>query len=480
MLTHAPTPSPLDSPRLRPFLRTSLGLLVLCTLSVAVRAPFLAVPMISDEGGYAYVARFWSPQYQLYRDIPFDRPQGIFLIYQVILRLIGEDIVAIRMGAALYNAVTAVAIFLLTRDALSIRAAWLATTTFALFSASPGIQGFYANGELFAVLPLVIAAHLTWRRRWALAGLVSGIAVVIKPIGVSGLLLTLGWMVLLGSGRGSFARATLAFAVAPLASLAHGCSVGCDHFWTSFTRMMFTVSIVATDGSLQLSQFVDGVRRTTPALLVPGTLAVLGALRVSPAVRGFGLLWVGVSLIGMSIGASWFPHYFVQLVPPLSFLAGGAVLVSWRLLLAPVVLAAVVFLRVEGLLWTKSPAEVSWTLFRRPSELWARDVAAYVAASTTPDDPIYVAFAEAQVYYLAGRRAAIPQLYWYEIDLSPEIFAQVIEAIRNRMPTVIVWVNGPPPRRMTTAKFRALLEPGYREERRFDFIRVYRRKAVTG
>jgi len=52
---------------------------------VLVRVPFLHVPIINDEGAYAYTAHFWFHTVQLYRELPFDRPQGIFLIYKAIL-----------------------------------------------------------------------------------------------------------------------------------------------------------------------------------------------------------------------------------------------------------------------------------------------------------------------------------------------------------------------------------------------------------
>ena len=62
--------------------------------------------MISDEGGYAYVAHFWSGDSQLYRDIRYDRPQAIFLIYKLCLFIFGGSVEAIRLAAALYNALT--------------------------------------------------------------------------------------------------------------------------------------------------------------------------------------------------------------------------------------------------------------------------------------------------------------------------------------------------------------------------------------
>src|SRR6185503_4875891 len=63
--------------------RTVALLAVLVAGSILLRVPFLSVPMITDEGGYSYTAKFWSSEYQLYRDIPFDRPQAIFLLYRL-------------------------------------------------------------------------------------------------------------------------------------------------------------------------------------------------------------------------------------------------------------------------------------------------------------------------------------------------------------------------------------------------------------
>lgn len=198
-----------------------LGLLGLMAFSIFLRAPFFSVPMISDEGGYAYVAHFWSGDIQLYRDIPYDRPQAIFLIYKLFLFIFGGSVEAIRLAAALYNALTVAALFFFTRQVFSQRAAWLSALVYATFSASPRIEGFTANTELFTLLPLVVAAHLTWREKWLAAGLVSGIAFLIKPAALSGLLLTLVWTLVVKASWRAPLASLLGFLAGPLASMAH-------------------------------------------------------------------------------------------------------------------------------------------------------------------------------------------------------------------------------------------------------------------
>jgi len=194
--------------------------------ALLVRLPFFDVPMISDEGGYAYVAHFWSTDYMPYRDIPFDRPQGIFLIYRLALAM-GEGIGAIRLFAALWNGLTAVAVLFSIRALFgtgrrAVTGAWLGAALFAVFSTAPRIEGFTANAELFTLLPLTLSALFTWRRQWLLAGLAAGMATAIKPNGVSGLLLAVAWLVVMRARWRDVGVLLAGFAVAPGLCLAHG------------------------------------------------------------------------------------------------------------------------------------------------------------------------------------------------------------------------------------------------------------------
>lgn len=152
-------------------------------------------------------------------------------------------------------------------------------------------------------------------------------------------------------------------------------------------------------------------------------------------------------------------------------------MLAWsRPWVVPLGMALALFVVMEMPFWFKSPKEISWLPFRRPGYLVADEVASYVSARTARDDPIYVAFAEAEIYYLADRRAAVPQLYWYELSASEKVFQQVTDSLRAREPAMVVWVNAPPASRMGVAEFRDLLEAGYAEDQRIGFVRVYRRR----
>ena len=449
------------------------GLMLLVVFAVVIRAPFFDVPMITDEGGYAYVAHFWTGEYQLYRDIPFDRPQGIFFIYELIFWLVGSGVESLRLAAAVYNAGTALVLLLLVRRVFDSGTAWMSALLFAVLSASPSIEGFTANAELFASLPLTAAALLTWRRRWAWAGFLSGVAFLIKPIGLSGLIFAVGWALVLRASWRSILWAVLGFSLGPLFMLVHGYLIGWPYFWRAVVeRKLITDTVVSHNFVAQVTNLAGSLANTSPAWLLPAALATLTHKTWHPRTRTFAWLWVISSLFGMAIGGHWSRHYYVQLVPVLSLMAGpGAsqLLRSSRRLLShrAVLSAAVLFVAIDLPLWFSAPKAVSEQIYDRPGYVLNEEVAAYVSDHTAEDDTIYVAFYQAEIYYLAKRRNAVPQMYGYELTASRDVYKRIVASIAQRKPAMVVWVQPPPPEYASPEEFEAVLLHGYEEVQQF-------------
>src|SRR4051812_5008764 len=331
--------------------------------------------MISDEGGYTYVATFWTNTYRLYRDIPFDRPPAIFLVYRGILWAFGSHVEAIRLAAALWNAATTLAIFGFALETSKSRlTAAGAALMFSIVSASPSIEGFTANAELFAVLPLVLSAHLTWMRQWFWAGLLAGVAAVIKAIGVSGLLLTTTWVLVTGGGARALMATATGFALAPALSAVHISTIDWNAFWAQQQQRVLANSVVTNGWSSQFVVFLSSAVKTSPAWLGLASLALLGWQVADANVRWFGSLWALFSLLGMSIGGAWSWHYWSQLVPPLVWMsvpATGFPKLRWNALPALLccALGSALFLTRELPLWFAKPAEISWSVYQRPGYL---------------------------------------------------------------------------------------------------------------
>ncbi len=447
--------------------RALLTLLVLVVVSIFVRWPFFSVPMITDEGGYAYVARFWSSDYQLYRDIPFDRPQAIFLIYRLIFNLVGDSASALRLAAALFNAGSVVALFFFAWDVGGRTAAVGAAGLYAVFSASPWIEGFTANAETFMSLPLIVAAHLSWRRCWFLAGLVSALAVLLKPSGLSAVVFAVGLIWTGRAGWRSLARLLFGFVLGLMPSIAHGLWTGWRFYWQSIHERRLALYDAESVGLVrQLVLMSETLRDTASSLAVPGTAAVM-AWRTGggPGLR-LGVFWLATAGTGIAMGGWWRWHYMIQAVAPLSFI-GGLGLSRWQhvrtrgLWCAALGVAAFFYLLRDGAMMAMPPKAASWALYRRAGYLVQEEVAEYIKRHSEPTESIYVAFAEAELYFLSDRRAAVPQLYFLHAQYSERLFADVVDAIRAGKPRIVILVQAPPANRMPPHEFLRLLRESY-------------------
>ncbi|RPI93066.1 MAG: hypothetical protein EHM39_13125, partial [Chloroflexi bacterium] len=467
----------------------ALGLMALIVLSVVIRVPFLSQPIGPDEGAYGYVAREWTGDSLLYRDIPFNRTPAIFLIYKVILAVIGPDVIAIRLGFAIYNMASLVALFFLSQAMFSQRAAWISTLAYAISSAAPHVEGFTANAEMFMTLPLILAAYWSWKEQWARAGLAAGLAFLLKNSGLVALPMALVWLVIVRASWRDGLRLLIAFSIGPLAVAAYGFAIGWHTFWTNFVEhTLLTNSFLTRTPLEQISNFVNLGIKTGPAWTILGVFAIVALLVSSGRTRSFARLWIISACAGMWMSGGTWNHYFFQLVAPLALLTGPGVLALrhgsrrwlWNALL---ILAFLNFITWELPLWFVTSQEASSQIYKSPPLQLAPQVASYVAAHTDEHDTIYVAFSQAQIYYLAHRTAQPAQMFWYEINHSPKIFGQVERAIRDREPAMIIWVQPPPAQRASYEAFEQLVQQGYVEAQRFgsgdprsDGIIVYRRK----
>jgi 4-amino-4-deoxy-L-arabinose transferase-like glycosyltransferase len=400
--------------------------------------PFLTTPLSVDEGGYGYVAEWWSRGADLYGDVWVDRPQGLLLLYRGALALPGGHALDIRLMAALWSCAIAVVLGLLLTRLAGRRAGIAAALLSGLLSTAPVIEGFTANGELMATLPALAALALTarWQARgglriMVLAGLCAGAGFLVKQSGYDGGLASGVWLVL-AAWRGwrpaadaLRALGALALGVALIlgAAALHGALTGFHDWWFAVADYRLSVESVAT-GSLseRWSLFTDSLRTAGP-VVGPLTAAALAGVWLACRRREASLLviWLVVSLTGFAIGGLFHGHYYVGPLTPLCALAGLALgALSQRAALA------------LGLAVLVLPAYKAWDAYtaggtRERSLASSSDVrivtdgavGRYLAAHTRPDDRIYALYADAGLYLAAGRRSPYPYLWFLGVQHIP-------------------------------------------------------------
>jgi 4-amino-4-deoxy-L-arabinose transferase-like glycosyltransferase len=409
-------------------------------LSFALRLPFLRVPLITDEGGYAYVARRWlDGRGDLYHDLWFDRPQGIFLVYGLILHTLGPDVVAIRLGAWLASVLTLFVVWGFVRDIRDARAAWLAAILFAIISSSPAIEGFTANAEVFMALPAAGSAWLLLRasqnawRTWTIVatGLLIGVATLLKPPGIVMLPLAIAFIWLVGPARintivrrWAWLIAGFAFAIIP--SLVHGWLIGWEDFISAVTYRLRHRSATTIPPEEHLDALFELITQVWPmlaAVALPfaawwswrGTvhnaerrprepqpeISILrrfaGRPLVKPGTEASMLLrlWLLAALAGIAMGGNWFPHYLIQIAAPLAIwlamllrdLASRFHRWLWWLLVTAT--ASLLLWPHSVVITTGNDADaLSRRLFDRETYPEQAVIASYLRACTAPESPV--------------------------------------------------------------------------------------------
>jgi 4-amino-4-deoxy-L-arabinose transferase-like glycosyltransferase len=470
------------------------GLAVL--LSFLLRLPFLNVGLISDEGGYAYVAQRWlDGRGTLYDDIWVSRPQGIFVAYAAIMKTVGSSAADLRFGAWLFVVATMPAVFAFARAYAGRRAAILALLIFSVLSASPAIEGFTANAEVFMALPCAIAAWLLLRAqqtgwRWqhlVLAGVLTSFATLLKPSGIVMLPVAGAFILLVGNGgvrafisRVSWVVLGIAAGVAP--ALIHGYMVGWDNFVFASVTYRIDYQSSATVSWHQHVQSIIGLTfRVLPILaacvltlllrrrlsvhrprlhLIGGgsqlAIAAGPVTRVRMAARRYPVelllwMWMAACVVGIAMGGDWWFHYLIQIAAPFCiWLAPVLLEVGDRLRgiarTAFIVVICAVLLYPFAEAARGSTYEITAHLYPNQKYESQGQVADYIKEHADPDAPILVAFDSAALYYLSDHPAAYRYMYEAEMRAIPHAEQDLINLVTgdNRPQYVIDTSEGAP------------------------------------
>ncbi|MGB3329604.1 MAG: glycosyltransferase family 39 protein, partial [Thermomicrobiales bacterium] len=274
-----------------------LWLAVAMLLGLALRIPFFGLPIIPDEGGYAYATRGWlDGSGQLYHDLWISRPQGIFYVYAIVMKTLGDDVLAFRFAAWAAGAITTIAVWMFARMWAGRRVGNLAAIAFACISAAPTIEGFTANAEVFMALPAAFAAvvllHAS-RNQWRMptlvfAGVLIGLAIIVKPSGVMMVPVAWGFIVLTTEvpHRVYLVRSAAVLAGTFLVAIPifiHGYFLGWSSFiYATITYRMFSQSSVSVGMAHNLYRLGAMLLYTIPWLVI---LTILLGVRHRAALR---------------------------------------------------------------------------------------------------------------------------------------------------------------------------------------------------
>ena len=356
--------------------------------------------------------------------------------------------------------------------------------------ASPFIESFTLSGELLASLPAVLSLlcfclYLGGRERgWpskrllltlAGAGALTGIAVLIKQSAFDAGLAAIVFLLWRERRRGiAPAAVLLGGALVPVALAAASAARLSDWLYAVVGYRFHGDSIVTGSLSSRIHQLWISLPPAGKALGVLALLAAAGWRRSPLLAR----IWLGAGVVGVLGGGNFHPHYYLQLVPPLSLLAAEGVRTLWLSAPRPAIAAACA--AAVGTLALAMP--VAWATPTQQAEtIWPRDphlvhdgfLARYVRAHTRPNQRVLAVWADADLYYLADRRPAVRYLWSRNVASIPGALQAVHYALATRRAALVLVVQ-PPAKLDPSGRTLALLRREYHRVARIGGATVYR------
>jgi len=438
-------------------------------LVLTIRIRLLGIPLERDEGEYAYAGQLMLqgiPPYKLAYNMKLP---GTYAAYAVIMSIFGQTILGIHLGLLLVNAVTIALIFLLGRHLINSTAGIAAAMAYAVLSVSPSVLGLAAHATNFVMVFVLGGTLLVLKlseserhafKRLSASGLLFGIGALMKQPAL--LFIPFGAIHLLWNdvhrrfGLKKIVLRNLIFGISAILPLGITCLIlwyagVLDKFW------FWTIKYAAQYGTFVIGEIYSGkwplshavqvsVQSVTEAMGIGWVLWALAGLglvvglwdRDSRASTSFLLGLLVFSVLALSQGLYFRPHYFVMILPAVSLLVGVAFSKLSHLVARRIIVVRFIPLLLLGtalsfpiiadnkIFFEASPAEASRIIYPESPFPESIRVADYVREHTTPDDKIAVLGSEPQIYFYSHRHSATGYIYTYAL-MEPQKYARQMQ-----------------------------------------------------
>jgi hypothetical protein len=431
--------------RSRQYRFVALGIIL---LTVAIRLPSLLHPQpIDSEAMYSVVANEIVDGGRPYADAVERKPPLLFWTYAAIFEIAGKfNWKALHFVALVWTLCAMAGLYVIGRELFDRNTGLIAAFFYGVFQPWWTWKNLAFDGEMLMNLPIIWAGAITFRRSSSRmrpelfpTGMLLCAAFLLKqPAAIAAV--PLGIYLLLPSYRASRSL-TRMNSIIQAAVLTTG----------FFAALGLVTIVLWKQGILHDAFYWTIADHDVPHVFwqkgIVQTLTFLGAclplvIGVIMACRGKDEIWAGktaerttllgllaASAIGAAAGARFYPHYYVQLIPPLALLAAPYYAQLWsrrrqppNWLLRPRVTYAWLALTVIAF------SIKHWTVLaprRVPS-----DAGRYLFTHSTPDDRIFVWGQTPEIYLDAHRRPACR--YITTFPLTGYVFGGPIPGLDTR------------------------------------------------
>jgi len=435
-----------------------------------------------DESTYIIIADALRHGKVYLRDVIDTKPIGIFVLFAIFQSLFGKSIIVIRVITAVWIALTGWMLYLahrqlikdsadVTTNGAPIATGIIYVLIMSAFSASvisPNTEHFFA---LFSATALVLILRYESAAWFLLAGLLLGIGFMIKYVVLFDAL-ALGlfylWMQIMKKKNWGYwitrcILLSIGFLVPFMLVWMYYRQLGLEDTFMFYTFDISRKYFVKPPLSSYFIFLLKALARVLPVII----LFIYGSVHWRKLGLRLPLLawsWSALVLFIILLPGKLFPHYFIQMMMPLSLLAGSffdsrhspGKAVAW--IRNPRIGYTILVL---GIL-----INVAWQKKRYFDPVdRQKEIAAYLNTRLQPGDIIYTVDGPQILYYLTGTKCPTPYIHpsliWNDdnnLVLGIDRLAEV-NKIMEQSPRFIITDNNPKP----TKIMKPMMEKSYHQ-----------------
>jgi hypothetical protein len=348
---------------------TLLKVFVALAAATVLLRIFYSAHLYQDDGLWLTAAEELLRGKALYREIYFDKPPALPLVYALLFKLFGAHVLTIRLFTIAYSLAISALLYLFGCALYCRRAGMLAAAAFTIFSTTyttGHVQGL--NTDFMMALPYTAAAYFLIRSRldaidknavvnnraWLTlaGGALAGVAFQVNPKAAFDLVFFALFLIAVrkwSSRRASssyvkaMALAALGFAAGAAAFVAYvaaQCSLSAYWLyvwdWGARYSSYYSWEQIALTALKQTAGYF-ALNNTLLVTLIFVAVVTIKGLSRSAATAGESrraqtlradatlLIWLAASYLGMAMGGRFYGHYFFQIMPALSLIAARGI-----------------------------------------------------------------------------------------------------------------------------------------------------------
>jgi 4-amino-4-deoxy-L-arabinose transferase-like glycosyltransferase len=421
----------------------SVWLFLIMLLIFALRLPIAHVSVIDwDESVYFTIAQDITNGGVPYQTAWDTKGPFLFFVFVPVILLFDESIGALRIFTTFYLLISMFFLYVLARRFFQSFTSLIPPLIYGLCFTTPGLGGLASNGELFMMLPVILAllCFLDYEKKGGmlllfLSGLFTAAGFFTKGTAVFSAFVVPLFIIYRNIKNRkfdikSFIKESVFYTLGVLSIvlaltayfLIHGAVY--DFYYTYFViNGRYVGAVSFRDAVYNLYYFIyDTVvwsRDFGTLLAAASSLVILIQLirRKLSDEEKRSLLFIGaltvLSLLGVLWGRRMFPHYYLQM--SLSFSLLTALGVSKLGLDRKYIQALIVILTAVFLI--HYPVTRTIQFVKNEDKVWfeaetSYAVADYIRSNTSEDDTILVIGGQPIIQFLSNRRAPIKDFWW--------------------------------------------------------------------